>query len=747
MPATDTTNHSFALAANFVNQTNLSVFLTGKAGTGKTTFLRYIKATTFKKAAIVAPTGVAAINAGGVTMHSFFGLPFGPYIPVLQGGWDSHAVNKHSLFKNLKLSSVKRTLIQELELLIIDEVSMVRADMLDAVDAILRHYRHQPNQAFGGVQVLFIGDLFQLPPVANPADWELLRPYYKSPFFFDAQVLADAPPLFIELKKIYRQNDADFIHVLNNVRNNCVAKADLDLLHQYYRPGYEPPADEHYITLTTHNAKADGTNQQQLQKLPGKLHSFNAEIKGDFSDKAYPAEPQLQLKEGAQIMFIKNDKGEARRYYNGKIATVSKIAEGKIAVQFPGEPDELFLEKETWKSIRYTYDKEKDNVDEEELGSFTQYPIRLAWAITIHKSQGLTFERAVVDAGASFAPGQVYVALSRLTSLSGLVLHSRINPATITSDERVLAFSASAMEETHLQQLLKKEQEQFVGQMLVKSFDWSKLTMALQDFQQGFEHRLIPDKHEAAEWAGALAQKLAAEQDVALKFNRQLEQLLPLARQDGYAQLHQRVAAAVGYFAKTAEEAVQSVQAHLATFKTKQRVKKYLTELRDILLLLERKKWHLQQSLAIAEGLQKGVDADLLLQQIEAERQQQPVSLPPVAAVAKPVKGDSQRTSLALFKEGKSIADIAKERGLAASTIEGHLAGFVATGEVPVEALVAPEKMAAIARAMDEHPGSTGSALKELLGDGFSYVEIKAVFNYRNRVAATAQPAAGTTAQ
>lgn len=731
MSATDITNPYFSLAATFVNQTGLSVFLTGKAGTGKTTFLRYIKETTFKKTAIVAPTGVAAINAGGVTMHSFFGLPFAPYIPVLQGGWNSNAVNKHSLFKNLKLSGTKRELIRELELLIIDEVSMVRADMLDAVDAIMRHYRYQPQLPFGGVQVLFIGDLYQLPPVVQPAEWELLQPHYKSPFFFDAQVLTGQPPVFIELKKIYRQNEASFINLLNNVRNNCVTQHDLDLLHQHYKADYQPPVNEHYITLTTHNAKADGINQLQLEKLDGNTYAFKADVKGDFSDKAYPADPVLNLKIGAQVMFIKNDKGEVRRYYNGKIATVSKIEEEKIWVQFPNGGDEMQLDKETWKNIRYTYNKEKDNVNEEELGSFTQYPIRLAWAITIHKSQGLTFERAIIDAGSSFAPGQVYVALSRLTSLAGLVLHSRINPSAISSDSRVVAFSATEIADDALQALLKKEQAVYVAQLLVNSFDWEKLIKALADFCHGFAHRLIPDKTEAAEWADALLAKLSKEQEVVLKFNRQLGQLLATAQQDNYLQLHQRVAAAVTYFTKIVEEANASVKEQMATFKIKQRVKKYLLELRDIALLLNRKQVQLQQSLAIAEGLMKGIDTQVMLQQVEEQKNMQAPTPPPLVAAAKPPKGETRRISLEMYKSGKTITDIAKERGLVPGTIEGHLASFILTGEVGITELVPTEQLTAINQAINDNPDATGSALKEILGEEVSYGQIRAVMQYR----------------
>jgi DNA-binding NarL/FixJ family response regulator len=739
MAATDTTNPYFALADTFVNQTGQSIFLTGKAGTGKTTFLRHIKGSTFKKAVIVAPTGVAAINAGGVTIHSLFGVPPGPFVPSLHSGWDSHALNKQSLFHHIRLNKAKRELLQELELLIIDEVSMVRADLLDAVDTILRHIRHQASLPFGGVQVLFIGDLFQLPPVTNAEDWELLKPYYKSPFFFDAEVLADNPPVFIELKKIYRQSDAFFIDLLNNVRNNCLTAADFALLQQHYRPGFQVPDSPPYITLASHNARADDINQQQLQKLPGQPHRFTAEVRGDFNEKAYPAEEVLLLKEGAQVMFIKNDKGETRRYYNGKLATVARIEEEKIWVCFSGEEGELQVDREIWRNIRYQYSRDTDEVGEEELGSFSQYPLRLAWAITIHKSQGLTFQRAIVDAGASFAPGQVYVALSRLTDLKGLVLRSAITPNAISTDERVLAFSEKETGMAELQQLLEKERGYFVEQLLVKSFNWDKLVSALQEFHAGFENRLIPDKSEAAQWAHTLVEELLAQQAVAQKFGRQLEQLLTTARADNYQTLHQRVVAAVDYFNIAVVKSLEAVKGQIATYKIKQRSKKYVTELRDMALLLERKRIQLQQSAAIAEGLLKGQDTGHLLQEVEALHTLPSEALPETVEAkegkARPPKGESQRISLALFTEGQTIEAIAQARGLAIGTVEGHLASFVKTGELAVNVLVPPSKLPVIDQAIQDNPEAGNTALKEILGEGFSYGEIRAVLNHREWLA------------
>lgn len=736
MSSPDPSNHLFQLATRFVNQTSRSFFLTGKAGTGKTTFLKYIRENSFKKMAIVAPTGVAAINAGGVTMHSFFQLPFGAFIPSLNSnGWNTQQLinNPHTLLKNLRLSHDKKELMRELELLVIDEVSMLRADLLDAIDLVLRHVRLKASIPFGGVQVLYIGDLFQLPPVTNAGEWELLREYYRSPFFFDAQVLQQAPPLYLELKKIYRQHETDFINVLNNIRNNQTTEADLARLHQHYRPGYIQAADENYITLTSHNSKADTINQQQLRQLSGELYEFKGEITKDFNEKALPAERTLQLKEGAQVMFIKNDKGESRRYYNGRIATIKRIQEEKIFVSFPGENYEMELEKETWKNIRYQYNKEKDSVEEEELGTYTQYPIRLAWAITIHKSQGLTFEKAIIDAGASFAPGQVYVALSRLTSLEGLILCSRIHPSAIQTDERALTFTRSEPSEELLQQQLQEDQKIFIGRTIVQSFDWTKLSEAFKENYEDYEQRQIPDKNAAVTWAHQLLQTILQQQEMALRFTRQLEQLLLTAQDDHYQFLHQRIVAAGDYFLKPLDDTINAIKTHIEEVKVKQKTRKYVTILRGLLRLPEHKKQEMLQAIRMADGLKQGEDATQLLQAVEAQKKssQEQVDTSEEKKTTKAPKGETKRISLQLFKEGKSIGEIATVRGMAFSTIESHLASFINTGEINITALVSLNKVDIILKAMEgvSMPGAT--PLKNKLGEEYSYGEIRAVIQHR----------------
>ena len=714
----DSTNTVFSLAADLVNNTSRHLFLTGKAGTGKTTFLKYIKDSTKKNTVIVAPTGVAAINASGVTMHSFFQLPFGPFVPASTNLYNSNgqATDKHSLFKNIFFASSKRELLQELELLIIDEVSMVRADMLDAMDVILRHFRKKYNVPFGGVQVVYIGDLFQLPPVVQQQEWAILGEHYESPFFFDAKVIKEAPPLYIELKKIYRQNEQHFIDILNRIRNNVANAEDLAELNNRYNPSFNPPAEEKYITLSTHNRKADVINEAELKKLPGKLHAFTAEITGEFSDKALPTEMNLQLKEGAQVMFVKNDSGTERRYFNGKLAIVKKISNDEITVSFD-DGEDLKLEKETWKNIRYNYDKEKGDIDEEELGSFKQYPIRLAWAITIHKSQGLTFNKAVIDAGSSFAAGQVYVALSRCTSLEGLVLHSKIFPHVIATDKRVLAFAEREADDAYLEQLLKEEKEKFQAEVLIKTFNWDKVVSALHDWLQIIPGKKLPEPDETLELCQQLIKKAIEQREVATKFQNQVRSVLQSGDKD---LLQQRVNKAVLYFAKQlVDDVVLPLQSHLASLRFASKVIRYTKELRVIEAII------LQQ----LERLNTIAYGDLIFVQYEVPAVKPQSAVSKSAKKDKPQKGASHKDTLQLYREGKTLQEIASLRNLTVGTIEGHLATFVYTGDIELSELVSPTKSKAILAVID-NTGMTATAIKHRLGDEFSFGEIRAVMNW-----------------
>lgn len=766
MSNSDLSNQYFDMAVRFVNQTAKHLFLTGKAGTGKTTFLKYIKDHSPKKLAVLAPTGVAAMNAGGVTIHSFFQLPFGSFLPSQQSPADfagGNFHNKDTLLKHLRLNSSKRSIINELELLIIDEVSMVRADLMDAVDTVLRHVRRR-NIPFGGIQMLYIGDLFQLPPVIAEQEWNVLQAYYQSPFFFHSQVLQQHPPVFLELKKIYRQNDADFIKLLNNLRNNCISSADIELLNSYYNPTFKPSAKGEFIILTTHNSKADVINQKELDQLPGDLFTYEALVEGEFNTKATPADMKLQLKEGAQIMFTRNDKGEARRYYNGKLGTVMKLNKNEIHVVFPGERDTLLVERETWENIRYNYHEENDEIEQEVIGTFKQFPVRLAWAITIHKSQGLTFDKAIIDAGSSFAPGQVYVALSRLRSLDGLVLYSRIQPASVSTDIQALEFTKNEAELDALNDELREAQKHFIHDSLLEVFNWTRLTDTFRNFFKSLEKRKMANKDDAAVIINNALLKVSEQQKVADKFNNQLRQMLTLAEKDNYQHLYSRVKAASDYFFNAVlNDLYNPLSQHYEKIKKQSKSKKYRDDLERLIMTLKFKKAKLEQVVLITQGLAEGVQPDKLIEtrmqqsllkknktrwrNYEGEYNKKRFSEEKVnkklgwhndtdvdeksVVKAKAKKGDSQRISLQMFKEGYSIAKIAEERGLVVGTVESHLISFIADGEVDVKELVPVEKLNAIMAVLNIGDGEvTATQVRETLGENFTFGEIRAVMSY-----------------
>lgn len=728
MPQPDSSNTIFHLAADFVNHTHRHIFLTGKAGTGKTTFLKYIKEHTRKNTVVVAPTGVAAINAGGVTMHSFFQLPFGPFIPGTKRGFGMDEISttdKHSLFRNIRFTADKKVLLQEMELLIIDEVSMVRCDMLDAIDTILRHFRNKPLLPFGGVQVLFIGDLYQLPPVVPDAEWQMLSEYYSSTFFFSAKVMEQAPPLYIELKKIYRQNEQVFIDILNRIRNNEVLHDDLVLLNEHYQPNFKGE-DGEYIVLTTHNRKADEINARRLADMPGKVYRFEGKIDGDFSDKALPTELLLQLKVGAQVMFLKNDLAQPRRYYNGKLATVKEIDEEEIVLVLAGSHEELKLGKETWRNIRYSYNAEENSIEEEEIGSFTQFPIRLAWAITIHKSQGLTFERAIIDAGYAFAAGQVYVALSRCTSLDGMVLHSRIGHGSIKTDPLVIDFAEKENEANELVVLLEMEKKKFQATSLLQQFDWYRMQAMARSHAVWIQDKKLPDFDAAIKLSRTLSARIEQQQEVAARFVLQLQQLLDVAVQTSEMdQLQERVNKAIGYFAQSIhDDLILPLKSHIAEIK-KAKSKKYLLQL----MALEGDCWsklrHIWEVSYADLVFTTGLKDYITQRDKENESGAPPIKEKPVKG--KVERGSSRRGTLELYLKGQTIPEIAAARQLAVSTIESHLAQCVEAGEMDIERFVPEKTMRLILKHIGELGATAAGPIKERVGDAASFAEIRAV--------------------
>ncbi|MFY0631860.1 MAG: helix-turn-helix domain-containing protein [Flavobacteriaceae bacterium] len=457
-------NIELELAVDFIEKTDRNLFITGKAGTGKTTFLHKIKEESLKRMVIVAPTGVAAINAKGVTIHSFFQMPFGPILP-------NQIANTSN--QQRKFSKVKIDIIKSLDLVIIDEISMVRADLLDGIDQVLRRYKDR-NKVFGGVQVLMIGDLQQLSPVVKPNEWSLLQQYYKTVYFFSSKAYEEANVVSIELQHIYRQKNEKFITILNEIRNDSLSEKSAKTLNERYDPTFSPREDEGYITLTTHNKRANLINDSELNKLKTKSYFFEAEVSGKFNENSFPNDEKLELKVGAQVMFIKNDSSPEKRYFNGKIGIITDISRETVTVQCLNDVDEIVAEKELWDNINYSINEETKELKEDIVGSFSQIPLRLAWAITIHKSQGLTFDKAIIDAEASFAHGQTYVALSRCTSLEGIVLKTKINSSAIINDRTVDSFTKDIAENLPDETILNESEKNYQLNLIAEVFDYQK---------------------------------------------------------------------------------------------------------------------------------------------------------------------------------------------------------------------------------------------------------------------------------
>ena len=463
-------NKALNIAWEFVNQTNRCVFLTGKAGTGKTTFLHRLKKESKKRMVVVAPTGVAAINAKGVTIHSFFQLPFGPILP-------NNTLNQSKSF-NRKFNKTKINLIKSLDLLVIDEISMVRADVLDGIDTTLKRYKNR-NLPFGGLQVLMIGDLEQLSPVIKQDEWHLLKSYYQTGYFFSSQVFQQCHPLSIELKYIYRQDNPEFINILNEVRTNTLSQNSVDILNKRFIPNFKPKVSESYISLTTHNRNAKQINVRELNATQGESKLFDAKVKGNFPEHLYPNSDELELKIGAQVMFIKNDRSIEKEYFNGKIGTVTGFGDQEVYVKCPNDDFEITVNPEEWENIKYTIDEETKAIKEDIIGVYSQIPLKLAWAITIHKSQGLTFEKAIIDVEGAFAHGQTYVALSRCKTLEGLVLSSKISASHVIKDVNISLFNETSKASEPDDQELLKSQQQFQLELIDSIFDYYEFVKPL----------------------------------------------------------------------------------------------------------------------------------------------------------------------------------------------------------------------------------------------------------------------------
>ena len=825
----DTQNALFLLAGELVNETGRTLFLTGKAGTGKTTFLKYIREHCPKQIAVVAPTGVAAIQAGGVTIHSFFQVPPGVFLPVPQlsgqtdGSQEVHS--RQSLLAKLRYNRDKRKLMQQLELLVIDEISMVRADLLDAIDTILRAVRRRQLEPFGGVQLLFIGDLYQLPPVVKDNDWALLSAHYNSPFFFDSQVLLENLPLYIEFDKVYRQRDASFVALLNQVRNNCLDAEGYRLLESRFQPGFSQQEDKGYILLTSHNDQARVINNRNLQELPGALQSYTAVVEGSFPDNAFPAESELLLKIGAQVMFIRNDSTEkGKRFFNGKMGIVQQLEKDRVWVRTE-EGTLLEVEREKWKNIRYTVHTETEKLEEEELGSFSQFPLRLAWAITIHKSQGLTFEKAIIDAGEAFAPGQVYVALSRCSSLEGLVLKSRLKPKSLLTDPRVSAFAAHLAGSDRLKQELDSARKHYQEKLLLSLFDLELAKTAVTELRQHVETHSSSFTGSPLVWVREFAEGMNELQETATRYRQWLRARFAESRDWRMQQEipDRSVSAALFFTEKLQTKSEQLLQCPLKTDSWQHA--RALNELvADIFSLLHASlhmlqgfravpqavEWHEHKqrfrvpaytfdSYSLSEDNRFTGAHPILYRKLKAWRDRQcsqsglpvymvagsqvledlarmlprkPEQLLRISgfgkkklelygkvlleiiqeycmdqglepdAVCFPGKdgekdkkkknqtssrGASNRETLRLFRQGKTIPMIASERKLSPVTIHAHLYGFVVEGELQASELVEPGSLPLIESVIRNNHGAGISSIKRQLPDHISYEDIRVV--------------------
>src|SRR5690554_3388279 len=736
---------------NFVNRTSRNVFLTGKAGTGKTTLLKEIIETTHKNTVVVAPTGIAALNAGGVTIHSLFQLPFAGFLPTHsqppQIGENIRFENRNTLRRHFKMSKTKQEVIRNMELLIVDEVSMLRADVLDAMDFMLQSVRRN-HEAFGGVQVLFIGDLLQLPPVVRQHDWNVLKNYYSGMFFFHSHVVQQNPLLYIELDEIYRQTDKDFISILNNLRNNRVSHEDVQLLNQYVQPDFDIKKNQGFITLTTHNAKADSINNQALRELKGKSFKYYPEVVGDFPDKIYPIEEELELKVGAQIIFIKNDLNYEKRYFNGKMGTIHSLSEDEIIVYFPEENKYIEVEKHVWENIRYSVDKNSKEIKEEMLGTFTHYPIKLAWAITVHKSQGLTFDKAVLDVAQVFVPGQAYVALSRLRSLEGLVLLRPIQLNGISNDPSVVNYSKNKSAKEQLAKELDLQTKNYIRECIIKTFSWRTLHSIWKNHLQTYVSELEKSKkNEFRKWAETQIEQIEAMLVHSEKFINQLNSLFAAEPYD-FNFIKERFDKAFEYFFPRLDNITFEVLYTVEKIKRIKNMKGFFDEVSEleefqIKAVLELKKTKLMvQAIAAQQPFSKD---HLKSDSISEYKINHLVKISEIIRkhalnfgeedyeevyYDKPKKQKTQKTptidiTLALWKDKKSVEEIAAERKLTANTIYGHLAKLIAKRSITLADVLPSDRIAELYELFSNNPNKTSGELREISDNEFSWEELR----------------------
>lgn len=683
-------NKELEIAWKFIENTNVSVFLTGKAGTGKTTFLKKLRQQMQKRMVVVAPTGVAAINAGGVTIHSFFQLPIGIHVP---------GSNVKTEKRYFTMSSTKKNIMRTLDLLIIDEISMVRSDLLDAIDDVLRKYR-DPQKPFGGVQLLMIGDLHQLAPVANDQEWSILKEYYDTQYFFGSKALQKVRYLTIELKKIYRQEDQHFISLLANIRDGRLDNATITALNQRYIPNFQPSENEEYIRLTTHNYRADQYNQHQLELLPGSSHLFKCNVSGTFPENSYPASAELELKLGTQVMFIRNSPG-SDLYFNGKIGKVVGFGDDTILVQGHDDPRPISVEQAEWENTEYAIDPQSKEIEEKVVGRFRQYPLRLAWSITVHKSQGLTFDHAILDINYSFAHGQVYVALSRCRTLEGLVLANPLYIQSLSTDATVTAYIEKESSEAGsvLNQFNQLKSDYFRS-LLDEQFGFGKLISCIHDLTRVFNEFLYRAYDELSKAWTELNKELPTKLgEVAKTFQQQYTRILNENGQNGEdSHLQDRIHKAANYFCNYLLTRVTPLVNRSAklTIGNKQTLKRYENSFERLTLELRLKCYMLSQlsdhDFSVSGFLHDKAMAVLPEEELSRRSlQRSQKSLKSTEQKQREPKISTQEKTFILFQSGKNLYEIASDRMLTPNTVFGHLRSLVEQGKLKMEDILLEE--------------------------------------------------------
>lgn len=726
-----------------VNQTNRNIFLTGKAGTGKTTLLHKIINTCYKNTVVVAPTGIAALNAGGVTIHSMFQLPFASFLPTLSNPPIVNEFlrfeNRFSLRKHFQMHKNKQQVIRNMELLIIDEVSMLRADVLDAMDYMLQFIR-KDKRPFGGVQVLFIGDLLQLPPVVKQEEWEVLKHYYKGMYFFQSEVITQNPLLYVELETIYRQTDKLFISILNHLRENQLTSEDIKQLEKYVQPDFPKKHLKDYITLTTHNAKADAMNQREMSKLSSPLFSYEADIVNDFPEYLYPIEKVIQLKEGARVMFIKNDISGEHLFFNGKMGTVVSLSEGEITVKLDGGRV-INVERYEWENVRYKLNETTKDIEEERLGSFTQYPLRLAWAITIHKSQGLTFEKAILDLASVFASGQAYVAFSRLRSLEGLILLSSVSANGINNNGEVIGYAENKASEKEVQTACYTGKTEFLQENILNTFQWNTLLEEWVLHRNSYSGE-IGNKNLYKDWASQQLVRVQELVTVSEKFIKQLKTLFNNATDVQH--IFERVAKGITYFTPLLEQLWYEVLLVEGKIANQKKVKQFFTELKELdnsLSEMLKKLFRLEQMVQLAQSDQPfdkekihSAKSETLYTELTGKinnilkNEKLFIGEYPLSKDDKPKKEkrSTYDITLQLWKEGKTVAEIAKERTLSQATIYSHIAKCIEQDKIAITEVLPEETINELNTIFKENEElTTLKSLYEKTEERYSWDELR----------------------